>query len=359
MGCYYYVLYLSFSFFSLERIAPLVMEDLGCSAITNPVSAMMITSIVQVELIAAQNQIQERGYMSCSVTTDGFISNCPENILKSLDLYGLRKFMEASRIFLTDGDPELREVKHHQDDLVNFTTRGNVSLHCKDRDGYDGVCAHHSTKSGYEPDSYEDRLWLMTQVLSRTGTVNYTEKVFPSLKDYVQGKPYSVKLETRHIHMDFDMKRKPIRSSFTTDKVIVEGMEYEIAHFDTEPFRNIEEYRLYRNKKKLTDVLRTKSDWELFWLKLDLNATGAQPRDMEWAILNSCIMGYRSGIWDIPGLNNKTVNEKCEWINAHNSSGRRFKPSDWKNARRPERQANMLPREMIRSKLEELINANI
>ena len=159
--------------------------------------------------------------------------------------------------------------------------------------------------------------------------------------------------------MDFDMKRKPIRGSFTTDRVIVEGQEYEIAHFDTEPFRNIEEFRLYRNKKKLTDVLRTESDWEIFWLKLDLNATGAQPRNMEWAILNSCIMGYRSGRWDIPGLNDKTVEEKCEWINAHNSSDRKFKPSDWKNARRPERQANMLPREMIESKLEELMNADI
>ena len=336
-----------------------LMEDLGCSAITNPVSAMMITSIVQVELIAAQNQIQELGYMSCSVTTDGFISNCPENILKSLDLYGLRKFMEASRIFLTDGNPELWEAKHHQDDLVNFTTRGNVSLHCKDRDGYDGVCAHNSTKSGFESDSYEDRLWLMTQVLNRTGTVDYTDGEWTSFKDLVQGKPFVVKPEIRHIRMDFDMKRKPIRESFTTDRVIVEGLEYEIAHFDTEPFRNIEEFRLYRNKKKLTDVLRTESDWEIFWLKLDLNATGAQPRNMEWAILNSCIMGYRSSRWDIPGLNDKTVEEKCAWINAHNTSDRKFKPSDWKNARRPERQANMLPREMIDHKLEELMNADI
>ena len=335
------------------------MEDLGCSAITNPVSAMMITSIVQVELIAAQNQIQALGYMSCSVTTDGFISNCPEDILKGLDLYGLRKFMEASRIFLTDGDPELWEAKHHQDDLVNFTTRGNVSLHCKDRDGYDGVCAHNSTKSGFDSDSYEDRLWLMTQVLGRTGTVDYKDEEWTSFKDLVHGKPFVVKPETHKIRMDFDMKRKPIRGSVTTDRVIVEGQEYEIVHFDTEPFRNIEEFRLYRNKKKLTHVLRTESDWEIFWLKLDLNVTGAQPRNMEWSILNSCIMGYRSDRWDIPGLNGKTVEEKCEWINAHNSSDRKFKPSDWKNARRPERQANMLPREVIESKLEELMNADI
>lgn len=334
-----------------------LMEDLGCSAITNPFSAMMITSIVQVELIAAQNQIHELGYISCSVTTDGFISNCPENILKSLDLYGLRKYIEASRIFLTDNNPELWEVKHHQNDLLNFTTRGNVSLHCKERDGYDGVCAHNSTKSGYEPDTYEDRLWLMTQVLSRTGTVDYTDEEWTSLKDLIQGKPFLIKPVTRHIRMDFDMKRKPIRSSFTTDKIIVGDTEYEIAHFDTEPYRNIDEFRLYRNKKKLTDVLRTEADWELFWLKLDLNATGAQPRNREWAILNSCIMGYRSGRWNIPGLNDKSVEEKCKWINAHNSSGRNFKPSDWKNARRPERQGNMLPREMLESKLEELMNA--
>ena len=333
-----------------------LMEDLGCSAITNPVSAMMITSIVQVELIAAQNQIQELGYMSCSVTTDGFISNCPEDVLKSLDLYGLRRFMETSRTFLTGGDPNLWEAKHHQDDLINFTTRGNVSLHCKDRDGYDGVCAHNSAKSGFESDSYEDRLWLMTQVLSRTGPISCTDEVWTSFKDLVQGKPFLVKTETRHIRMDFDMKRKPIRNSFTTDKVVVDGVEYEIAHFDTEPFRNIEEFRLYRSKKKLTDVLRTESDWALFWLKLDLNATGAQPRNMDWAILNSCIMGYRAGRWDIPELNSKTVAEKCEWINAHNSSDRKFKPSDWKNARRPERQANMLPRELIETKLQELIS---
>ena len=87
---------------------------------------------------------------------------------------------------------------------------------------------------------------------------------------------------------------------------------------------------------------------------VDLNACGAQPRDMDWAILNSCIMGHRAGRWTIPGLEGKTVEEKCEWINRHNRSQKKFKPSDWKNARRPERQVNMLPLELIRDKLEEL-----
>ena len=330
-----------------------LMEDIGCSAVTNPVSAMMITSIVQIELIAAQNQIHDLGYMSCSVTTDGFISNCPEHVLQDLDLFGLRRYIEAARIYLAN-NPELWEIKHRQDDLINFTTRGNVSLRCNERDGYDGVCAHNSCKSGFEADSYEDRLWLMIRVLERTGTVDYTDEEWPSFKELVQGKPFVTKKVTRHIHMDFDMKRKPLRSSFKTDQVLVNGVNYEVAHFETIPFSNIAEYRLYRRKKSLVDVLKTEADWNIFFEKIDFGTTKAQPRDLEWSILNSCIMGYRKGCWDIPGLTGKTVSEKCDWINTHNTSGKKFTVSDWKNARRPERQANMLPYEMIEEKLNEL-----
>lgn len=68
-------------------------------------------------------------------------------------------------------------------------------------------------------------------------------------------------------------------------------------------------------------------------------------------------MGYRANKWDIPALNGFTVEEKCDWINQHNDSKRKFKPSDWKNARRPERQVNMLPYDMIKDKLNDFIYA--
>lgn len=329
-----------------------LMEDLGCSAITNPVSAMMITSIVQCELLAAQNQMHELGFVSCSVTTDGFISNCPEDILKSLDLYGFRPFMEQSRLFLTNGvDCELWEAKHHQDDLVNFCTRGNVSLLPH------GVCAHNSAKSGFEPDSYDDRLWLMTQVLSRTGTVNCVDNKWASFKDIVQKKSdFKVTPVTRHLHMDFDLKRKPDRSTFRTDNPVVEGVVYEIAHFDTIPYETVDEFRLYRKKKKLCDCLRTQAEWDIFFLKVDTNACGMQVKDLDWSILMSVVMGYRAGRWSIPALDDLTVAEKCDWINKHNDSKKKFKETDWKNARRPERQVNMLPTSYIIDKLTEMQN---
>ena len=348
------------------------MVDLGCSGITQPVSAMIITSIVQCELLAAQNQAFDLGYMTCSVTTDGFISSMTLSVLKSLDLYGFRPFLEQARLFLTDGkNPELWEIKHVQDDLVNFSTRGNVSLHDLDLETnlgknsmnfngklYPGVCAHNSTKSPFPSDSYEDRLWLMTNVLNREGTLNYIEKQWTTFKELAMGKKFITSDSTIRKSMDFDLKRKPDRNSFTTDWPVIDGVEYEIAHFDTIPFSNVEEYRLYRLKYKLVSCLRTMSDWSLYWSKVDLKGCGAKPRDIEWSILFSCIMGYRSKLWDIPALNGLTVKEKCAWITKHNTSKRHkvFTMSDWTNANRPKRQVNMLSKEFLQEKLDELIS---
>ena len=326
------------------------MESLGCSAITNPVSAMMTTSIVQAELLATQNQLHETGFGSYSVTTDGFITNCPEDVLNSLDMYGLKPFIEQARMFLV-GNTKVWAEKHHQNDLVNFTTRGNVSLLDE------GVCAHNSVKSGFESDSYEDRLWLMTQVLSRTGPVKYTTDEWPTFREIVLGADFIVRQVVRRVRMDFDMKRKPIPESFTTDFPVIEGITYEIAHFDTVPFDTVKEFLLYREKKTLCEVLRTKTDWEKFFHKVNLKLSNckAKVRDMDWAILNSCVMGHRAGKWIIPGLEKGSVEEKCNWINQFNKSKKQFNANDWKNARRPDRQTNMLPEEFLSELLQRMI----
>lgn len=353
-----------------------MMESLGCSQITNPVSACLITSIVRAVLLAAENQAGEQGYMTYSVTTDGFISDMPLRILKKLDLFGFRQCMEKSRLFLTDGaDAELWEIKHSQSDLLNFTTRGNVSLVVSnDAKGIvGGVCAHNGAKSPFETDSYEDRLWLMDAVLSRTGAVACEDKEWTSFKELARGKELTIKTVLRQIHMDFDMKRKPVRKSFESIKPEIEGKTYEIANFTTEPFDTVDEYRKYRQKKSNITVLRTLHDWNLFWWKIDTDAYSIKGKDIEWAKLMSCIMGYRAGMWDIPAIsamqmksrkvidelrNRKKVSDEiserktmvsdiCRWVNRHNHSNRQFKPDNWKNARRPERLSSLLPMSII------------
>lgn len=70
----------------------------------------------------------------------------------------------------------------------------------------------------------------------------------------------------------------------------------------------------------------------------------------------SVIMGYRSGKWPIPALDDLSVADKCKWINKHNNRKKVFKQTDWKNARRPERQVNMLPDSFLKEKLLEMQN---
>ena len=354
------------------------MENIGCSIITNPVSAAMITSIVRAVLLAAQNQITDMGYAVYSVTTDGFISNIPEEILKTLDLHGLRDALAEARLYLTDGaDPEIWEIKHTQSDLLNLTTRGNVSLNTGEMpkhlphyltpetaaDYYKnpvymlpGVCAHNGTKSGYPSDSYDDRFWLIAQSLSRTGAVEYKDTEWTSFKELVNGTPFRVKNVLKKVRMDFDMKRKPIQHSLSTVYPEINGVQYEIANFTTEPFESIEEFLKYRRVKEKVVCLRTVNDWNIYFNKLSYHGTSAKPRDFEFSKLMSVIKLSRTGLLSISYLDDPklTVDDKLKLINYINSSGKPFKKDDWKRARRPERQSSILPIEELTDLIEKM-----
>ncbi|MGF3113689.1 hypothetical protein, partial [Facklamia sp. P9177] len=322
---------------------------LGCSSITNPFSAAMTTSIVRAELLSTQNLANDLGYKLFSVTTDGFISDIPEEELNNLGMFGLEEFIKASRKFLTDNqDDSIWEIKHSQDQLLNLTTRGNMALN----EG--GVSAHNSTKSPFKSDSIEDRLWFTIQCLKREGPVSYKDSVWTTFKDLARGAEFVVKPVERNVRMDFDFKRKPIKDSFETVYPEIEGEKYEICNFDTEAYNDINEFKFYRSKKEQCKVLRTEVHWEVFYMKLKYNSVGRQIRDLKWAKLNSCVMGHRRNFWSIPELDdeNKTVQDKCDWLNSFNLCDKKFKKSDWKNARRPERTANILPQEDIQDFLE-------
>lgn len=346
------------------------MEDIGASCISNPVVAAMTTSIVRAELLAVQNQAEAAEYHAYSVTTDGGIFDCPEDVMKSFDLYGLRDVMMQSRLFLTDNkDPEIWEIKHAQDDLLNFTRRGNVSLYWIDSDGngepfqapngksYPGVCAHNGVKSGFDSDGPKDREWLYKAVGSRVEPVKFTCDEWTSFKDMSLGKDFEVKPVTRHVRMDFDFSRKPIKDSFCPVYAKINGETYEIANFDTEAYEDKAEFLEYRKRNKNRKNLRTMAEWDRFWTLKDLREKGcrATAKDMPRQIIMSIVMGYRSGKFKIPGLDLcETVDDKLAFINQHNDSKKPFTRNDWKNCRKPERQSNMLPDEYLTDKLEEM-----
>lgn len=326
------------------------MKEMGASIITNPVSACMITGIIRAVLLAAQNELNCSGYDVYSVTTDGFISNAPEEVILNMKLYGLSKCLESARLFLTDGESGMAwAIKHYQTDLVNFCTRGNVSLQ------EHGVCAHNSVKSGFKSDSFEDRYWLMKEVVSRTGRIEYIIDSWTTFKEVINGKPFSVTSLCANKSMDYDMKRKPNINSFKTTVVDILDKPYEMENFKTVPFENLAEFIKYRSCAATVKCLKTKQEWDLFHDKLKYYGSSMKGNDISWGILMSVIRGHRLGRWNIPMLDELSGQARVDWINKHNNSQRQFKSSDWKNCGRSERQASMLETEFIKEKILEMI----
>lgn len=327
------------------------MQSLGCSALTSPTHACLTTSGVRCVLLAAMNQLADFGYDIYSVTTDGFITNAPENVLTSLDLYGFADLFKSARVALVN-DPTMWSCKHHQNDLLNFTTRGNISL------SLEGVCAHNSFVTGFAKDSYEDRLALMTAVLGRTDRVhtqNPSWSKFRALSARENRADFSVKTQERALSMDFDLKRKPIESSIMTVQPLIEDVCFEIANFETVPYGTVAEYEAYKSVGNSCKVLRTARDWQNFFGKLVCSGTGKSRhiKDFEWSALMTCVMGHRLGLWEIPFLSRKdlTLDDKLSWINSFNTSSKKFSLNNWKDCRKQARSAQMLERCAVADKL--------
>ncbi len=326
------------------------MENIGPSAITNPVLASMITSIIRAVLLAAQNEITEKDYQTYSVTTDGFITDYKD--VENLDLYGFAEVLHEAREFLT-GDKTIWKIKHHQDDLLNITTRGNVSL------SPGGVCAHNGYKTGKIKDSYEDRLALIIDTLSRTGNLHYNHTEWISLKEMLnKNKDFETREVVKSANMDYDMKRKPVKESFNTVTRTIEGKVYEVLNFDTKPFEDEAEFVRYRTKKKHSKCLKTEEQMTSFLIKAENPGTSTKIRNLEFSRLMSAVMAHRSGLVTIPTLaSDISVKEKLDFINRFNDSGMVFKETAWKDAAKPKRQKAMLPLSEIQDLIDEMINS--
>ena len=128
------------------------------------------------------------------------------------------------------------------------------------------------------------------------------------------------------------------------------------------PYNSVAEYEAYRRVYDSIDCLRTKADWNKFWLKIHaLSSQDTHSRhikDVSWTTLISCVMGHRLGFWNIPALSDasKKVEGKIAWINKFNTSNKKFTISTWKNCRRPDRASQMIGEADCRELLERMIN---
>ena len=174
--------------------------------------------------------------------------------------------------------------------------------------------------------------------------------------------------QQRALSMDFDLKRKPIRSSLYSANPTINKKVYEIGCFDTEPYDTIAEYEHYKAVGRNMKVLRTFKNWVMFFDKIEAKQDGTRRivRDLEWSMVFSCVMAFRLKVpmsfngdqpVNIPFLssNEHSVEEKCDWINQFNHSQKVFGLNDWKNSRKQIRISQMLPEEMFSDLLQSMM----
>ncbi|GAB3692016.1 hypothetical protein GCM10027595_03460 [Corynebacterium nasicanis] len=323
------------------------MDAVGGSAITSPYHAAMTTALVRAQLHATMQQLHERGYTTYSVTTDGFITDATLEVVEGLDLYGLADHLREAREFLAT-DPSVWEVKHEQDTLLNFVTRGNVTI------DETGVCAHAGLKfGGVDPDSYEDRELLIETVVTREGRVqnNYTGfSTFKELSRVEQRKDFGVREVRRTVSLDYDLKRRPVMPTMTPVTVTIsDGTKWGVTNFETEPWDRVEDAirgRTIARGIAKSGCLRTVAEWKSWEVK-NTYGKGRRIVTPQRAVLMSIVMAHRQGVVNIPTLSdtNLTVAERLEWLSEWGLGT--VSRGDWDNARRPERAAQMLPLDVL------------
>lgn len=321
-------------------------EDIGISAITNPCISAMGTSIVRATLSLAMFQLDQLGYKSFSVTTDGFISNAPEEVIKSLELFGFAPIISKARTILV-GSPDIWEVKHEQQAFLNFCTRGNVAP------TLGGVCAHNSYKTGLPDDSLEDRQALIEAVLTRTAPIPSDFIDWTSLQElYEKEKDFSPTIVSRRLRMDYDFKRKPINAE--DKRLEVYGKAYDYVHFDTKPFDTLEEYICTKQAYLSMLVVKSSADVADLYSRAENKVLTGSARaevyltsDSSRAKAISVLRGYRSGQYNIPAFDDKTGVDITLFLTDYLKLDKPLTSADWKNAIKKGRSKTLAPDTML------------
>lgn len=318
------------------------MESVGGGCITNPYYASYITAIARVILNLTSQEITDLGYSTYSNTTDGLITDLPEELLPSLKIYGLKRILQENRalFFNEKPDSDIFEVKHRQDTFLNVATRHNIALN----EG--GVLAHGGIKTEYEKDSMQDRFEMIRSFLEcSTAGYDYKDSSSVSMRQIVmQGKKFHKEDLIKNHAMRYDFKRKPC--DISDENIEFQGNVYTVARFDTVPYQNIEEFLKYRAAAKTYKLVRTASDFNDLILKTENNKREKGKRvyvkkNVNETKVTSLLRLYFQNLIDIPAFNNKTQSQIAEILNDLNYCKRKITINDIKNAKRKNRTSTL------------------
>lgn len=317
-------------------------EDVGMSCITNAYYASYITATARAILNLTAQEIHELGHSVYSCTTDGLITDLEEKDLHKLKVFGLKRFIQENRCCFFDEklDSDIFEVKHRQNTFLNVATRHNIALNSEGVS--EGVLAHGGIKTQFEKDSQEDRDEMIRAFLecSYQG-YDYVDSDSVSFRDIVmKDKKFYKKDKIKTHSMKYDFKRKPIA---IVDKTITfKDKQYLVADFDTVAYKDLEEFKKYRDASKNAKLIRTKQDFDRLFLKSNNKRIENKvyvKQDLKSTKVVSLLRAYFQNLINIECFENKKQREIAEILNSLNYSEREITVNDIKNAKRKSRTA--------------------
>ncbi len=224
-------------------------SDTEPSNITSSPQAALTTALVRAVVSAAMHQLGRMKYKIASVTTDGFLTNAPLEVLDSLELFGFTEKFRQSRKFLVNMDT-VWEVKHKAKSLVMMKTRGGYGV------GKVGNFNLPSAGAGYKPGELESGRVLDGLEVSEAAAVTYLERkgklkfkyvALPSAAAYVRKDADGIGEDVeKSVGWEYDYKRKPNQCRNVC--ITIGGKTYRHVSYDTVPWETIDDFAAARDR---------------------------------------------------------------------------------------------------------------
>jgi hypothetical protein len=318
------------------------------SAITSSIHATMTTALVRAIVSAAMHQLDQMGYHVASVTTDGFLTDAPPDVIESLDLYGLQQAFADARRFLV-GDPKIWEVKHRARSLVMLRTRGGFGVGSMDKYELPAAAAgYKATGPVKERISQLGRSEALAELfLRRDGDLTVTFHALPSPSEYVRRDADAVgKDVTRKISWEWDHKREIDASTARDEQIVLDGTTYTHVSAWTKPWRTVSAFARARQivedhpltLKSASDVVLLNHTFKrvMALLGTGLRAKGGAKRSVAISVLRAIRACELTADWLVGQTGAEIIRRVSD------ASGIALNANDWKNAGRKTRRVHVL-----------------
>jgi hypothetical protein len=216
-------------------------KPLPASRITNPCFAAFITSYVRAVLGEIVNTIPlHKIVFSC--TTDGFITNIPEEDIPKISTGPLAAIYAKARQDLV-GDPKMLEIKHAIRQPLGWRTRGQATLKQHDHlaDDESGIVLAKGgifTKPESETDDQQNKE-IIDLFFNRTPNSMILVESLTGVRDIVEHDADLVPKEiNKRLSMEYDWKRQPIGVAIS--------QQYKHVYFATRPWKTVEQFKTVR-----------------------------------------------------------------------------------------------------------------